>query len=106
MSRFQNLHLADSSLYSQYRTLFKTSISDAQAILSNSQLDNKVFGATQINDITGDIYTLENYYYNNIPERLSSLLSGLDSDIGDLKYIGLYSNSTAYKKMKDRKSVV
>lgn len=97
MSRFQNLHLADFSLYSQYRTLFKTNVSSAQAILSNSQLDNKVFGASEINDITDDISDLENYYYDNIPDRLSDLLSDLNGEIGELKYCGNYSSSTAYK---------
>ena len=98
MGRFQNLHLADFSLYSQYRTLFKTDVSSAQAILSNSQLNNKAFGASDINDITDDIATIENYYYSNVPLRLSYLLSELGEEIGELKNCGDYSTSVAYKK--------
>ena len=48
--------------------------------------------------LSDNVITHVDEIINNI-KRVQILLSGLDSDIGDLKYIGLYSNSTAYKKM-------
>lgn len=96
MAKYQNLHLADYSIYTQYRTLFRTNILGAQQLLSNSQLDNKKIQASEINDMTSDISTIENYYYNNIPAQLNSLLSAYNTDISHLIYKGTYSSSTTY----------
>lgn len=94
--KYQNLHLADLSVYKQYRTLFRTNILGAQQLLSNSQLTNKVFNASNINDMTSDLLDIENYYYDNIPSYLGSLLSTFNGNINNLKYKGVYSSSTAY----------
>ena len=96
MAKYQNLHLADYSLYTQYRTLFRTNILGAQQILENSQLDNKVLRASGINDITDDIATLEGYYYTNVPNQLNILLTAYNQDINRLKYRGTYSSSATY----------
>lgn len=96
MAKYQNLHLADFSLFQQYRTLFRTNILGAQQLLSNSQLENKVIQASEINDMTSDISTIENYYYTNIPTRLNTLLSTFNSNVSHLIYRGTYSSSATY----------
>lgn len=96
MAKYQNLHLADRSLFLQYRTLFKTNILGAQQLLSNSQFTNKKIQANEINDMTGDISTIESYYYNNVPTYLNTLLSAYKSDISHLIYKGTYSSSSTY----------
>lgn len=96
MANYQNLHLADKTLFNQYRTLFKTNISSAQEILDDSQLALKSFRADDHNDLASDISTLENNYYTNVPTRLNSLLTNFNNDISKIKYRGTYSSSTSY----------
>ena len=96
MANFQNLHLADKTFYLNYKTLFKTNISGAHEILAESDLDNKVLGATEVNGITSDIVNLQQYYYNRVPNTLEALLIGLDNKIKALEYKGIYSSSTTY----------
>jgi hypothetical protein len=88
--------LADFSLYKQYRTLFKTNILGAQQLLSNSNLNNKFISASDINDATSRLETLEEYYYSNIPGYLTTLLANFNNDIKNLVYKGTYDSSTAY----------
>ena len=94
--KYQNLHLADMTLFGQYRTLFKTNILSAQQLLEDSQLENKFVEADDINDMTGDISTIENYYYNNVPVYLGTLLSTFNGNVDNLKFIGEYSPTTDY----------
>lgn len=96
MKRFQNLHLADRSLFTQYRTLFKTDIPEAQAILDNAQLETKLFRSSQFNETTGRISTIEKYYYDNIPQKLYDLNNQLSSDAQGVKYVGEYSSNETY----------
>lgn len=96
MANYQNLHLADKTLFDQYRTLFKTNVSSAQEILDNSQLALKSFRADDHNDLASDISTLENNYYTNVPTRLNSLLTNFNNDVSKIKYRGIYSSSTSY----------
>ena len=96
MANYQNLHLADKTLFNQYRTLFKTNISSAQEILDDSQLALKSFRADDYNDLASDISTLENNYYTNVPTRLNSLLTNFNNDVSKIKYRGTYSSSTSY----------
>lgn len=96
MAKYQNLHLADYSIYTQYRTLFRTNILGAHQLLSNSQLTNKTFKADDINDITSDISTIENYYYNNVPAYLNTLLNTFNSNVSNFAYKGDYSSSATY----------
>ena len=98
MKRYQNLHLADRSLFSQYRTLFKTDIDSAHALLSNQNLTNKKFQASDINDVTSDIRTMENYYFNNVPNRLNSLYSTFEGNVEKLYDFGDYVSNQSYKK--------
>ena len=93
---YQNLHLADKSLFTQYRTLFKTNITNAHAVLEDSQLEGKSFLAGDYNDLADDIHTLENNYYSNVPETLSSLLSAFNLDVTRIVYRGTYSSSATY----------
>lgn len=97
MKRFQNLHLADRSLFTQYKTLFKTDISGAHAILENTQLETKLLRASEFNDITSDISTIENYYYDNVPKKLYNLLQEITEEAQDVKYIEEYSAENTYK---------
>lgn len=96
MANYQNLHLADKTLFNQYRTLFKTNVSSAQEILDNSQLALKSFRADDHNDLASDISTLENNYYTNVPIRLNSLLTNFNNDVSKIKDRGTYSSSTSY----------
>lgn len=96
MKRFQNLHLTDRSLFTQYRTLFKTDIPEAQAILDNAQLQTKLFRASQFNETTSRITKMEKYYYDNIPQKLSDLNNKLGNDAQSVKYVGEYSSSETY----------
>lgn len=96
MKRFQNLHLADRSLFTQYRTLFKTDIPEAQAILNNSQLETKLFRASQFNETTDRIVAIEKYYYDNIPQKLYDLNNQLGDDAKNVKYVGEYNSSETY----------
>ena len=93
---YQNLHLADKSLFTQYRTLFKTNITNAHAVLEDSQLEGKSFLAGDYNDLADDIHTLENNYYSNVPETLNSLLSAFNLDVTRIVYRGTYSSSATY----------
>ena len=96
MANYQNLHLADKTLFNQYRTLFKTNVSSAQEILDDSQLALKSFRASDHNDLASDISTLENNYYTNVPTRLNSLLTNFNNDVSKIKDRGTYSSSTSY----------
>lgn len=96
MANYQNLHLADKTLFDQFRTLFKTNVSSAQEILDNSQLALKSFRANDHNDLASDIITLENNYYTNVPTRLNSLLTNFNNDVSKIQYRGIYSSSTSY----------
>lgn len=96
MKRFQNLHLADRSLFTQYRTLFKTDIPAAQNILENTQLQTKLLRASQFNDTTGRVATVENYYYDNIPQKLYNLQEQMTEDAQSIKYVGEYSTEQTY----------
>lgn len=96
MKRFQNLHLADRSLFTQYRTLFKTDIPAAQNILKNTQLQTKLLRASQFNDTTGRVVTVENYYYDNIPQKLYNLQEQMTEDAQSIKYVGEYSTEQTY----------
>ena len=96
MANYQNLHLADKTLFNQYRTLFKTNVSSAQEILDDSQLALKSFRADDHNDLASDISTLENNYYTNVPTRLNSLLANFNNDVSKIKDRGTYSSSTSY----------
>lgn len=96
MANYQNLHLADKTLFNQYRTLFKTNVSSAQEILDDSQLALKSFRADDHNDLASDISTLENNYYTNVPTRLNSLLTNFNNDVSKIKDRGTYSSSTSY----------
>ena len=96
MSRYQNLHLADKSLFTQYRTLFKTDIDSAHAVLNNQSLNNKKFQAADINGITSDVSNIENYYFENIPDELDDLYDVFNSKIDNLHNISAYDYSKTY----------
>ena len=96
MKRFQNLHLADRSLFIQYRTLFKTDIPEAQAVLDNVQLQTKLFRASQFNEATTRIAEMEKYYYDNVPQKLSNLNNELNDNVQSIKYVGEYSSNKTY----------
>lgn len=94
--KYQNLHLADLSLFQQYRTLFKTNILSAHQLLSNSALETKQIKAADINELTSDISTIENYYNTNIPIYLTTLLTTFKNNVNNLIYRGVYDSSTTY----------
>lgn len=96
MANFQNLHLADRTFYLNYRTLFKTDISGAHEILEESDLNNKVLGASEMNDITDRINDIETYYSDNVPVKLNDYITNFDGDISRLTYVGDYSSSSTY----------
>lgn len=96
MKRFQNLHLSDRPLFTQYRTLFKTDIPAAQEILENSQLQTKLFRAQEFNNTTGRINNIEQYYYQNIPTKLYSLQEQMTTDAQNIKYVGVYKSDEVY----------
>lgn len=101
MYKYQNLHLADKSLFEQYRGYFKANnITAALAILSESQLTTKLLLASQLNSaVINDTYSiaaLENYYNSEVPQTLASMLETFNDAIGELKYLGTYSSSATY----------
>lgn len=96
MQRFQNLHLADRSLFAQYRTLFKTDIPAAQSILSNAQLQTKLLRASQFNETTGRVGVVESYYYDNVPQKLYNLQEQMTEDAQNIKYMGEYNAEQTY----------
>ena len=96
MANFQNLHLADKTYYQNYKTLFKTNIAGAHQILEESDLDNKVLGATEINNAIDDISDIETYYYDNVPETLNTHLTNFDTNIHDFISRGSYSSTKTY----------
>lgn len=96
MKRFQNLHLSDRPLFTQYRTLFKTDIPAAQEILEDSQLQTKLFRAQEFNDTTGRINNIEQYYYQNIPMKLYNLQEQMTIDAQNIKYVGEYKSDEVY----------
>ena len=96
MRRFQNLHLSDRQLFLNYRATFKNDINTAHTILDDEQLDTKKFLASDINDITNRIHAIEDYYYQNVPVKLSDLLTLEQTNIDNFEYRGVYDDEVDY----------
>ena len=92
----QNLHLADKTLFTQYRTTFKTNIDNAHNILEDSQLEGKFFDSSAYNSLATNINNLENSYFENVPEELAEHIVDFNKYISYLQYVGTYSSSKSY----------
>lgn len=100
MKRFQDIHIADQPLISSYINYFiNENYNDAFNLLDNNpQLDNKKFIAEVLNTINNMIYTLEENYYEDVPDYLDELKDTLQLIIDNYKNMGDYQASVVYQK--------
>ena len=95
----QDIHINDLPLKEQLVELFNAGdYQGALNILSNSQLSDRKMTADVYNTIAQVISTLENNYYNNVEDYLSTLLIGYLRLIDEVKNTGDYEATKEYKK--------
>lgn len=99
MAKNQDIHLSDLSLKNQFVSLFTSGdYTGALNVLnSNPQLDSKKLIQDTLNVVSVGITYLENLYYDNVDNFLTSELARLQVLINDYKKIGTYSGSVQYK---------
>lgn len=99
MNRFQDIHIIDQPLISNYINYFvNENYSSAFNLLNNAQLDKKKFIDEVLNTINNLVYTLENNYYDNVPDYLNELKNTFQLIIDNYKNMGDYQASVVYQK--------
>lgn len=96
--KFEDIHLSDLQLYTLFRQYYKNgAYQEALNILSqNHQLNLKGILADHLNDFNERVYGMENVYYVEVEEYLTSLLQSMQIDVNNLSNQNQYNETKQY----------
>lgn len=99
--QFQDLHLSDTQLYALFRQYYtQGNYQGALNVLSqNPQLDLKAIIADNLNDLSERIHGLENVYYVEVEDYLTTLLNDTQAKINNLSNQNQFDATKEYEVM-------
>lgn len=97
MKRYQDIHIGDLPLKSEYIKAFNDGeYQKAEGIANSSNFSSKVFNAEIFNDVSEVLSNIEEHRDLGVEEKLENLASAFDDSINKLIYKGNWNNTVTY----------
>lgn len=99
LSLKEDIHLSDKEIWNNFQQYYLAGqYEEAINYLNNnlSSVKNKITNATLINNLNNALVILQNYYYNNVEDKLSELMKSYDDEIENFVNKGVYTIGVTY----------